>query len=224
MAYKVKFRRNNPKGKVVGSLGPFTTQKLALKQAQAMADSGDLAQGVLVTVEKVGGTSKRQKRVADHMYVISKQGDRYMVTRGDPRRGGSKFILRSEFHDNVRDWLDDNERKISKDHIIDLTGKFGIPDEYSAFYTQVHGTRSNPGARVVWGGSGGTIWGKIKGSHDVFTIERPYLSAKWVLKFYEEGRSPGSIIASGHNTRALEDRGDRFYGLHLEGQAWEQQR
>lgn len=46
MGYYVRMRRN---GKKVGELGPFTTQKLAVKQAQPFAD--DAAKGVVVTVE-----------------------------------------------------------------------------------------------------------------------------------------------------------------------------
>ena len=72
--------------------------------------------------------------------------------------------------------------------------------------------RRNTG--ISWGGSGGVIWGKIKGSHDVFTVERPFIGQKWVLKFYEDGRSPGTILASGHDVDALQRRGDKFYALH----------
>jgi hypothetical protein len=99
------------------------------------------------TAEKVCGKIKAQsqgksagdkKKVAPHMYVISEQGGRFMITRGDPNRGGSKMILRGDDYD-VRDWLDDNKRKISKDHMIDLTRKFDIPAEYSDFYMKVQG-------------------------------------------------------------------------------------
>lgn len=102
------------------------------------------------TAEKVCGKIKAQsqgksagdkKKVAPHMYVISEQGGRFMITRGDPNRGGSKTILRGDDYD-VRDWLGDNKRKISKDHMIDLTRKFDIPAEYSDFYMKVQGKRA----------------------------------------------------------------------------------
>ena len=90
-----------------------------------------------------GKTAADKKKVAPHMYVISKQGDRFMITRGDPKRGGSKMVFRSDDDRDVRDWLDDNKRKISKDHMIDLTGKFGIPAEYSDFYMKVQGKKAS---------------------------------------------------------------------------------
>jgi hypothetical protein len=65
MSYKVKLRKHNPRGQVLGELGPFTTQKLALKQAQVVADRGDLANGILVTVEK---TPKRRKNTSSRSY------------------------------------------------------------------------------------------------------------------------------------------------------------
>ena len=77
-----------------------------------------------------------------------------------------------------------------------------------------NGSRRRNTGKIVWGGSGGVIWGKIKGSHDVFTVERPFIGQKWVLKFYEDGRSPGTILASGHDVDALQRRGDKFYALH----------
>jgi hypothetical protein len=57
--YKVKFRHQNPKGKVLGELGPFKLKRDAVKQAQVMADSGHLRKDAIVTVEKVG-TKKRR--------------------------------------------------------------------------------------------------------------------------------------------------------------------
>ena len=62
MGYKVKFRQGSPRGKVLGEIGGangFTTKKLALKQAQALADLGYIEDGILVTVEKVGGAKKK---------------------------------------------------------------------------------------------------------------------------------------------------------------------
>ena len=61
MGYYVKLRRN---GRICGKLGPFTTKKLAIKQAQPLAD--DAAPDVTVTVEPEsnpnGGAAKRKAR------------------------------------------------------------------------------------------------------------------------------------------------------------------
>jgi hypothetical protein len=59
MGYFVKFRRN---GRICGSLGPFTTQKLAVRQAQPFAD--DAAPGVVVTVEPAPKRANKSKAKA----------------------------------------------------------------------------------------------------------------------------------------------------------------
>lgn len=61
MPYMVKIRKKNPKakqglGKVYGSFGPFTTQKIAKKQAQVFAD--EATAGYVVTVEPVKPAKK----------------------------------------------------------------------------------------------------------------------------------------------------------------------
>lgn len=79
MAYKVKFRRNNPKGKVIGELGPFPAQKVALKQAQVMADSGHLPENVIVTVERVGGKRKNPRSQTYKGHKIKGKTGKYTV-------------------------------------------------------------------------------------------------------------------------------------------------
>lgn len=56
MPYKIVLRRN---GRQVGMLGPFTTQALAVRQGQALAD--DAADDVVVTVEPVKKTKPKTK-------------------------------------------------------------------------------------------------------------------------------------------------------------------
>jgi hypothetical protein len=56
MGYYVKLRRN---GRICGKLGPFTTKKLAIKQAQPLAD--DAAPDVTVTVEPESNPKAKSK-------------------------------------------------------------------------------------------------------------------------------------------------------------------
>lgn len=59
MPYYVKMRRN---GRLCGKLGPFSTQKLAVKQAQPLAD--DAADDVVVTVEPAATSNPKSKKKA----------------------------------------------------------------------------------------------------------------------------------------------------------------
>ena len=78
---------------------------------------------------------------------------------------------------------------------------------------------SNPGHglstdKILWGGGGqGFIKGEVLGTHDLYTLEKPHLGAKWVLKFYEDGRSPGRIIASGQSAENLKKQAQRLEDL-----------
>tara|TARA_R110000824_G_scaffold93519_5_gene226098 strand:+ start:3837 stop:4655 length:819 start_codon:yes stop_codon:yes gene_type:complete len=64
---------------VLGQLGPFTTQKLALKQAQALADLGYIEDGILVTVEKVGGKRKNPSSRSYKGHKIKGKTGKYTV-------------------------------------------------------------------------------------------------------------------------------------------------
>ena len=112
-----------------------------IKDQEKEYGSKEIAEKVCgkIKSQSQGKSAADKKKVAPHMYVISKQGGRFMITRGDPKRSGSKMVFRSDDDRDVRDWLDDNKRKISKDHMIDLTGKFDIPAEYSDFYMKSQG-------------------------------------------------------------------------------------
>ena len=79
MAHKVKFRLGSPTGQVLGQLGPFTTQKLALKQAHALADLGYIEDGILVTVEEVGGKRKNPSSRSYKGHKIKGKTGKYTV-------------------------------------------------------------------------------------------------------------------------------------------------
>jgi len=69
----------------------------------------------------------------------------------------------------------------------------------------------NPGVTILWGGGGqGFIKGEIPGSHDLFTIEKANISAPWVLRFYEDGQSPGRVLDYGNNAGKLKKTAQRY--------------
>jgi len=69
----------------------------------------------------------------------------------------------------------------------------------------------NPGVTILWGGGGqGFIKGEIPGSHDLFTIEKANISAPWVLRFYEDGQSPGRVLDYGHDANKLKKMAQRY--------------
>jgi len=74
------------------------------------------------------------------------------------------------------------------------------------------GNRSNPS--ILWGGGGeGFIKGEIKGTHDLFTLEQAFRGSPWALKYYIDGRSPGTTLESGHNVKQLKARAERHLNV-----------
>jgi hypothetical protein len=86
-------------------------------------------------IKKRGGRDAGdKKKVAPHMYVISKiQKGRYMITLGDPRSSRAKIIRQGEAWD-MKDWYGDQRGKISDDHIIDVSGLKLVSDKHSDFH------------------------------------------------------------------------------------------
>jgi hypothetical protein len=76
MPYYVKMRRN---GRLCGKLGPFSTQKLAVKQAQPLAD--DAADDVVVTVEPAATSNPKPKKTNTRK-TRKKTGMTWRLVRG----------------------------------------------------------------------------------------------------------------------------------------------
>lgn len=81
-------------------------------------------------------TAALKKKVTDWMWVISKDSTgAFLVTLGDPRKPGSKVKARFSDPDTAKSeikyWVKDNVgKKVSPNHIIDLTGLRLVPDTW----------------------------------------------------------------------------------------------
>ena len=77
-----------------------------------------------------------KKQITDWMHVISKDsGGAFLVTLGDPKKSSSK--IKGRFSDKqtakaeLKDWVKDNVgRKISPNHVIDISGQKLVPAEW----------------------------------------------------------------------------------------------
>jgi hypothetical protein len=83
-----------------------------------------------------------KKRMLPHMWVISKDAaGGYLITLGDPKKPGTKikhrFSGKSAKHD-IKDWVKYNVgKKVSADHVLDVSGLKLVPAHYSDFYRKM---------------------------------------------------------------------------------------
>ena len=85
-----------------------------------------------------------KKRMLPHMWVISKDSTgAYIVTIGDPKRHGSTMKQRfsgQHAKSELKLWARDTiGRKLSADHVLDVSGLKLVPDHYSDFYMKMQG-------------------------------------------------------------------------------------
>jgi hypothetical protein len=84
----------------------------------------------------------RKKVISPEKYVISfshkSGGDNYyLISIGDPREGGSKFVGLVQYKMGVTGWLADNKDKISEDFIVDISGLNLVSDQHTDSYMKM---------------------------------------------------------------------------------------
>jgi hypothetical protein len=72
------------------------------------------------------------------MYVLYKLGrDQFGISRGDPKKGTSKAVRGPIDGDELKWWVEHEVgRKVSPDHVIDLTGLRLVDDEWTDFFVE----------------------------------------------------------------------------------------
>jgi hypothetical protein len=74
------------------------------------------------------------------MWAIAPDATGYVVSIGDPRKGGSKIQHHFTTADDLKWWVKDEVgNKVSEDHIVDLTGMGLVPDKFSNWFVEVSG-------------------------------------------------------------------------------------
>jgi hypothetical protein len=83
--------------------------------------------------------SKEKKKVAPHMWVISKDsGGGYIVTIGDPKKSSSTIKQRFSgpgAKQELKLWAKyEIGKTLSADHVVDISGMKLVPEYYSQWY------------------------------------------------------------------------------------------
>jgi len=124
-------RKPEPKGKTssMTRLGGPVTVIPNEEPSSELPGAGD-EPTVVMDIAASGQGVKKQ--VTQWMYVISRDsGGGFLVTLGDPRKTTSDIKLRTTDRNDLKDWIHDNVgRKISPNHIIDLTRLRLVPDTW----------------------------------------------------------------------------------------------
>jgi len=82
-----------------------------------------------------GKLSTVKKKPAPHMWFIAKAGSGWVVSIGDPRKGGSKTKWTFHKKDDLKWWVErEMPDQVSRDHVIDQTGLKLVPDYYTQWY------------------------------------------------------------------------------------------
>lgn len=87
---------------------------------------------------KMARDSGVDKQVRPYMYVLYKQGrNQFGISRGDPKKGTSKAVRGPVDKDELKWWVEHEVgRRISPDHVVDLTGLNLVGSSWSEFFVE----------------------------------------------------------------------------------------
>lgn len=103
-----------------------------------VAMSTDKLPGAIRHKYRLARDSGVDKQVRPYMYVLYKQGrNQFGISRGDPKKGTSKAVRGPVDKDELKWWVEHEVgRRISPDHVVDLTGLNLVGSSWSEFFVE----------------------------------------------------------------------------------------